>query len=965
MGCKLRLGISLHQRYPAGFGPAEACAEVYPDNEVRLQVINKSKSPINLDLTRYAIDHVVDAIYWSDEQARIIDVNEGACRMVGYSREELTSMTVPQLNPDFPIKKWRSQWELVRKHASVTFESFHRHKDGHLINVEITANYIVYKGQQLLCSFARDITERKRNQRLMEMMKFSMDHMADKVTWVTSDAKVVYANLAACNSLGYTMEEMMKLSIPDFDPDFPAEVWPKHWEDLRKYGSHTFESRHRTKTGEIYPVEVSVNYMRFGDEEYNCGFARDITKRKQAELLIRQSEEKYRLLFDNMTTGFALHEVICDDQGKVVDYRFLEINPAYQKLTGLTLDIIGKTVLEVLPGTEPYWIDVFGQVAMTGVPSLYENFSKELGRWYQVWTFSPKKGQFAVIISEITERKNIEQELQLYSLVLKNSSEGMVVTDADNRIIAVNPAFSKITGYSFEEVKGKNPKMLKSGRHDRAFYHAMWGEITSAGQWQGEIWDKRKDGEIHAKWLTINTIRNDDGTIYRYVALFSDITEKKKSEELIWRQANFDTLTGLPNRDMFRDRLGHEVKKSIRAELPLALLLVDLDQFKEVNDTLGHAMGDKLLIEAAHRISSCIRESDTVARLGGDEFTIVISEISDNTHVEDVAQKIISKLSEPFDLGNEVVYISASIGITLYPNDSIDIDALMKNADQAMYVAKNKGRNRFSYFTPLLQDLAQRRLRLTNDMRGALEAGQFSVHFQPIVALATGRIIKAEALIRWHHHERGMVGPAEFIPLAEETGLINEIGDWVFKESARWAEHWRNRFAPDFQVSVNKSPVQFRTENRHFTSQWAEYLRELGLPGGNMVIEITEGLLLNADANVTEELLRLRNADIQVAIDDFGTAYSSLSYLKKFNIDYLKIDRSFVNNLETDPDNMALSEAIIVMAHKLGLKVIAEGVETEGQRSLLAGAGCDYAQGYLFSKAIPPEEFEKLLIAQG
>jgi diguanylate cyclase (GGDEF)-like protein/PAS domain S-box-containing protein len=785
------------------------------------------------------------------------------------------------------------------------------------------------------------------------------------VTWVTSDAKVVYANLAACNSLGYTIEEMMKLSIPDFDPDFPAEVWPKHWEELRKHGSHTFESRHRTKTGEIYPVEVSVNYMRFGDEEYNCGYARDITKRKRAELLIRQSEEKYRLLFDNMTTGFALHEVICDDQGKVVDYRFLEINPAYEKLTGLTSDIIGKTVLEVLPGTEPYWIDIFGQVAMTGVPSLYENFSKELGRWYQVWTFSPKKGQFAVIVSEITERKNIEQELQLYSLVLKNSSEGMVVTDADNLIIAVNPAFSKITGYSFEEVRGKNPKMLKSGRHDRAFYHAMWDEITSTGQWQGEIWDKRKDGEIHAKWLTINTIRNDDGTIHRYVALFSDITEKKKSEELIWRQANFDTLTGLPNRDMFRDRLGQEVKKSIRAELPLALLLVDLDQFKEVNDTLGHAVGDMLLIEAAHRISACVRESDTVARLGGDEFTIVISEISDNTHVEDVAQKIISNLAEPFHLGDEVVYISASIGITLYPNDSIDIDALMKNADQAMYAAKNKGRNRFSYFTPLLQDSAQRRLRLTNDLRGALEAGQFSVHFQPIIALSTGRIHKAEALIRWNHAERGMVGPAEFIPLAEETGLINEIGDWVFKESARWAEHWRNRFAPDFQVSVNKSPVQFRSENRHFSSQWAEHLRGLGLPGGNIVIEITEGLLLNADTNVTDELLRLRDADIQVAIDDFGTGYSSLSYLKKFDIDYLKIDRSFVNNLETDPDNMALSEAIIVMAHKLGLKVIAEGVETEGQRSLLAGAGCDYAQGYLFSKAIPPEEFEKLLIAQG
>ncbi len=923
------------------------------------------ESSNNLDLKQYAIDHVVDGIYWSDAQARILDVNDGACKMVGYSREELTSMTVAQLDPNYPIEKWPAHWNFLKKQGSATFESVHRHKDGHLITVEITANFIIYNGRELNCAFvhditarklaekalienqailsgivnnttdiifvkdsegrhqlindaavrfigkpreavigygcmsifppdqarkvmeldaqiiesgqtfsleemftvggrtctllttkgpmrdengtiigtfgiARDISARKDDQRLMEMMKFSMDHMADKVTWVTSDAKVVYANLAACSSLGYTMEEMLKLGIPDFDPDFPAEDWPKHWEELKKHGSFTFESRHRTKSGDIYPVEVSINYMRFGDEEYNCGFARDITKRKQ-----------------------------------------------------------------------------------------------------------------------------IEEALQLSAMVLHNSSEGMLVTDENNQIISINPAFSNITGYSFEEVQGKNPRMFKSDRHDQAFYRAMWHEITTTGQWQGEIWDKRKNGETHAKWLTINTIRNKDGSIHRYVALFSDITEKKKSEELIWRQANFDTLTGLPNRDMFRDRLGQEVKKSIRAELPLALLLVDLDQFKEVNDTLGHAVGDMLLKDAARRISACVRESDTVARLGGDEFTVVLSEISDSSHVDDVAQKIIRKLAEPFHLGSEVVYVSASIGITLYPNDATDIDVLMKNADQAMYVAKNKGRNRFSYFTASLQEAAQTKLRLTNDLRGALEAGQFRVHFQPIVELSTGRIHKAEALLRWQHPERGMVGPMEFIPLAEETGLINEIGDWVFKESARWAKHWCNRFGDDFQVSVNKSPVQFRAESNHFTTKWFEYLQELGLSGGNIVIEITEGLLLNADTHVADELLRLRDAGIHVAIDDFGTGYSSLSYLKKFDIDYLKIDRSFVNDLETDANDMALSEAIIVMAHKLGLKVIAEGVETEGQRNLLTIAGCDYAQGYLFSKPVPPEEFERLLISQG
>jgi diguanylate cyclase (GGDEF)-like protein/PAS domain S-box-containing protein len=794
----------------------------------------------NIDLKQYAINHVVDGIYWMDEHSRIQEVNDGACRMVGYSREELTSMTVGQLNPDISSERWRAQWDLLQRQGSTTLDSFHRHKDGHLINVEITANLIVYDGRQMVCSFVRDITERKRNQRLMEMMKFSMDHMADKVTWVTPDARVVYANIAACASLGYTMEEMLKMGVPDFDPDFPADDWPKHWEELKKHGSFTFETRHRTKSGVIYPVEVSINYMRFGDEEYNCGFARDITKRKQ-----------------------------------------------------------------------------------------------------------------------------VEEELQLSSMVLQTSSEGMLVTDENNQIISVNPAFSKITGYSFEEVKGKDPRMFRSDRHDQAFYQAMWHAIVTTGQWQGEIWDKRKNGEVYAKWLTINTLRNKDGAIHRYMALFSDITEKKKSEELIWRQANFDTLTGLPNRDMFRDRLGQEVKKTVRANLPLALLLVDLDQFKEVNDTLGHAMGDMLLKEAARRIGACVRESDTVARLGGDEFTIILSEISGNSHVEAVAQKVIEKLAEPFQLGREIAYVSASIGITLYPNDATDIEVLMKNADQAMYVAKNRGRNRFSYFTPALQDMAQRRLRLTNDLRGALEAGEFSLHFQPIVMLSTGRIHKVEALLRWHHAQQGLISPAEFIPLAEATGLIHEIGDWVFKEAARLAKHWRNQFTPDLQVSINKSPVQFKSENYHNASKWSEYLQELGLPGESIVVEITEGLLLNAEADVTDELLRLGDAGIQVAIDDFGTGYSSLSYLKKFDIDYLKIDRSFVSNLETDANDMALSEAIIVMAHKLGLKVIAEGVETEAQRSLLIAAGCDYAQGNLFAKPVPPEEFAKLLVAQG
>lgn len=563
--------------------------------------------------------------------------------------------------------------------------------------------------------------------------------------------------------------------------------------------------------------------------------------------------------------------------------------------------------------------------------------------------------------SKLLELDRQEEELELAALVFQSSSEGMFVTDAENNIITVNPAFSRITGYSLEEVKGKNPRLLQSGRHDRSFYQSMWQELLNAGSWQSEIWDKRKNGEIYPKWLTINTIRNSDGSVYKHVAIFSDITEKKKTEELIWRQANFDLLTGLPNRNMFRNSLHQELKKSKRVGSPLALLLIDLDLFKEVNDTLGHDVGDRLLQETARRIGECVRETDIIARLGGDEFAVVLTELNDSSHVDDIAQKIAAHLAEPYHIGNEVVYVSGSTGITLYPNDASDIEALLKNADQAMYAAKQKGRNRFSYFTQSLQDAAQARLRLSKDLRSALAQNQFRVLFQPIVDLNTNSICKAEALIRWQHPQRGIVGPLEFVPLAEETGLINAIGDWVFKESARWAKHWSSQHQCECQVSVNISPVQFKADDRSFVAQWLEYMQELGLSEKSITVEITEGLLLNAESGVIDKLLALRDAGIQVAIDDFGTGYSSLSYLKKFDIDYLKIDQSFVRNLETDKNDIALSEAIIVMAHKLGLKVIAEGVETEGQRKILSDGGCDYAQGSLYADPVTAEELGELL----
>jgi diguanylate cyclase (GGDEF)-like protein/PAS domain S-box-containing protein len=469
-----------------------------------------------------------------------------------------------------------------------------------------------------------------------------------------------------------------------------------------------------------------------------------------------------------------------------------------------------------------------------------------------------------------------------------------------------------------------------------------------------------KDGSW--KWILSRGMlvsHTADGEPLRMIGTHTDISERKRSEAQAFLLAHYDLITNLPNRVLFIDRLEQEIKKSHRTGLPMALMFLDLDRFKEVNDTLGHDIGDLLLKEAAHRLQSCVRETDTVARLGGDEFTIILGELDDLDSAERVAQQILRKLAEPFQLAGEVVYISASIGLTFFPEDASNVDILLKNADQAMYAAKDQGRNCYHYFTPSMQEAAQSRMRMASDLRVALAADQFRLYYQPIVELATGSIHKAEALIRWQHPILGLVNPVDFIPIAEDIGMIIDLGDWVFRKAAQQVAQWRISRHEAFQISINTSPVQYNNR-KNTNDKWVDHLHTLCLPGQSIVVEITEGLLLEAGAAVTNQLLEFRNAGIQVAIDDFGTGYSSLAYLRKFNIDYVKIDQSFVGNLKPGSSDMVLCEAIIIMAHKLGMKVIAEGIETDEQRYLLAAAGCDYGQGYLFSRPVPAAEFEQL-----
>jgi diguanylate cyclase (GGDEF)-like protein/PAS domain S-box-containing protein len=442
------------------------------------------------------------------------------------------------------------------------------------------------------------------------------------------------------------------------------------------------------------------------------------------------------------------------------------------------------------------------------------------------------------------------------------------------------------------------------------------------------------------------------------LSILRDISLRKQAEAMIWQQANTDMLTGLPNRRMLRDRLVQGLKRCKRHNTQLAVLFIDLDMFKEVNDTLGHDNGDLLLIETARRISALVRETDTVARQGGDEFTVIVLE-HDAVRLEQIAINIIASLAQPFQLGEDQAFITASVGCIVFPDDALTPEDLFKGADQALYAAKAAGRNRISYFTPELQAKAQSRMRLTNDLRSALLSEQLVIHYQPIVDLVDGSIYKAEALIRWKHPKLGLVSPAEFIPLAESSGLIIEIGDWVFKQSALQVLRWRALFHAEFQISVNKSPMQF-TDDGRLQADWFAHLQHLNLPGQSMVVEITEGLLLASRIDVMAQLEALRNAGIGVSLDDFGTGYSSLSYLQKYPIDYVKIDQSFVRNLVPGSKDLALCKAIIVMAHELGMKVIAEGVETTEQCRLLMTAGCDFGQGYFFSRPVPATDFEAL-----
>jgi diguanylate cyclase (GGDEF)-like protein/PAS domain S-box-containing protein len=546
-----------------------------------------------------------------------------------------------------------------------------------------------------------------------------------------------------------------------------------------------------------------------------------------------------------------------------------------------------------------------------------------------------------------------------YKAIFNNASEGIIITTEDHIILEVNPAFTLITGYEKDEAIGKKPSVLKSNRHETDFYTTINETLAGEYKWQGEIWNRRKNGEIYPQQLLIIAIINNEGKITHYVGIFSDVTRYINKNLHIRNHAYYDTLTGLPNRILMHDRLAFMLNHAKRKKQFMSILLLDLNRFKIINDTLGYTAGDLLLQTVGSRLKSCLREVDAVFRLGDDEFAIILEEIAQPQDAARVAKRILAVCALPFQLADHELYVTTSIGISIFPTDGNETELLMKNAEAAMQRAKELGINNYQHYKPTMNAKAFEQLTLEHNLRKALRQNEFQVYYQPLIDLKTGIITGAEALIRWKHPELGMISPAQFIPIAEETGLILPIGEWVLTTACHQTREWLDKFDKPFTIAVNLSARQFLQQD--LSSTINTVLTEAGLTPEALELEITESLGMKNPELTLHTLEELKGMGIRIAIDDFGTGYSSLSYLKKFPIDTIKVDRSFVADIQIDANDAAIVLAIIALAHSMKLKVIAEGVEKKEQGLFLLEHGCEKVQGFLYSPPVPAADFEKFL----
>jgi diguanylate cyclase (GGDEF)-like protein/PAS domain S-box-containing protein len=681
------------------------------------------------------------------------------------------------------------------------------------------------------------------------------------------------------------------------------------------------------------------------------GIIFDISERKDNEMRIEALLSEQSAILDNVMFGVMF----------VRERRVVSVNSRGEELFGYGPGELGGASVAVMfdgaPACEAAGVLAVAEAVLASGEDFVEERQFQRRDGSRFWclvngrALDPQRpGDGSIwVYADITGRKAAEEKLRLSAIVLEHIADGVMVLDPHGKIIATNPAFTQITGYTEREAIGQHSSLTRSTRHGEDFYNAMWSDLAEAGFWRGEIWSSRKNGDAYLEWVTVSAVRDDAGAVTHFVGVFSDITEAKESQDKLDHLAHHDPLTALPNRLLFHDRLQHALQRAARANEQLAVLFIDLDRFKNVNDTLGHHVGDELLKQVAAALAGHLRDGDTLARLGGDEFIVLLENVHGAFGAGHVAEKLISMFEQPFSVADHELFVTGSVGISLFPQDATDLNLLIRNADVAMYQAKARGRNGYQFYAPSMSGEGVERLRMEAMLRRSIERNEIFLEYQPQVEIDTGRLIGVEALVRWQSPELGLVPPARFIPLAEDTGFINKLGKWVLVEACRQMVRWQQAGLAVPKIAVNLSVRQF--ERGGMASMVARVLRATGLAPACLQLEVTESVIMETgDALVFINDLHAIGVDL--AIDDFGTGYSSLAYLKQLPVQTLKIDRSFIKDISTDANDEAIAIAIIQLGKSMNLSVIAEGVETEEQAAFLLRHGCNRAQGYLYSRPV-------------
>ena len=906
-----------------------------------------------------------------DGEGAFVMANPALAEMAGYdSVEELLQASVTMLYPE-PRERMFFAREIIKARFVRNFELPLIRKGGEIFWASVSAA-VHFDGNEKprwVDGVVEDITARRRSEEALrqseERFRSLSENAPDIIYTLGPDGAFTYVNKAWRRILGHDPREVVGHYFVDFAPKGHDAEFRKLFKTVRDGKQTLYVTRPLVDKQGLqrhFAMSGAPNFDSEGKLVGMVGMLKDMTRQMRAERALRDSEAS--LARAQKLAGLGNWELRIRDDRFTCSPEILNIygiSPQHQD------NLLGKILASFHPEDAQYVQDCIDSTLHLDRAVSFEHRVVTSGDKQrvlrQVVSAIRDEGGHTVslvgVVQDITEIRASEEQMRLLARVFENTVEGIMVTNVDGVIEMVNDAFMAITGYRRDQAIGKKPSMLSSGRHDLRYYEQMWRELKKQGHWQGEIWNRRCNGEAYPEWLNITGIQDQQGNVTHYVGVFHDITEAKRSEERITHQAYHDALTGLPNRSLFNDRLSMAIAQAQRSGQGVALLFLDLDNFKNINDSLGHATGDMLLQSVAHRLSGLVREQDSVARLGGDEFIFLLQGTMDPDFTVHVAQRILAAFRKPFFIKDHELFVTTSIGIAMHPHDGRDPEVLVSCADLAMFRAKEEGRNKYKLFKPAMNDKVQRRMSLEADLRRALERREFEVYYQPKVDVEHQNMVGVEALVRWRRPGHGLVPPDEFIPICEETGLIIPLGAWVLEQACQTTRQWHDQGHGDLHVAVNLSPRQF--QDKDLVRQIKMILLKTGLPPNCLELEITESVVMHSVEDAIITMRALTDLGLRLSMDDFGRGYSSLYHLKRFPMSTLKIDRSFVADVANDPDDASIVNTIISMSRSLNLQVVAEGVETREQLEFLRQRRCDQMQGYYFSKPLSAEDLLSLL----